>query len=87
VDTRKLQVQYHLKFANPLFTLIMAMIAVPFGFLVHIWNVGRPDLGWKGIARVAFWPPDWWGMWWPQTGKARMSDSCGGNCGRVCRSI
>ena len=29
VDTRKLQVQYHLKFANPLFALIMAMIAVP----------------------------------------------------------
>lgn len=34
VDTRKLQVQYELKFANPLFALIMAMIAVPFGFLV-----------------------------------------------------
>jgi LPS export ABC transporter permease LptG/LPS export ABC transporter permease LptF len=34
VDTRKLQVQYHLKFANPLFAVIMAMIAVPFGFLV-----------------------------------------------------
>ena len=34
VDTRKLQVQYHLKFANPLFALIMAMIAIPFGFLV-----------------------------------------------------
>jgi len=34
VDTRKLQVQYHLKFANSLFPLIMAMIAVPFGFLV-----------------------------------------------------
>jgi tRNA A-37 threonylcarbamoyl transferase component Bud32 len=45
--------------------LILIAIAVPFGFLVHIWNVGRPDLGWKGIARVAFWPPDWWGMWWP----------------------
>jgi lipopolysaccharide export system permease protein len=34
VNTRKLQVQYHLKFANPLFALIMAMIAIPFGFLV-----------------------------------------------------
>ncbi len=34
VDTRKLQVQYYLKFANPLFALIMAMIAIPFGFLV-----------------------------------------------------
>jgi serine/threonine-protein kinase len=45
--------------------LLLIAIAVPFGFLVHIWNVGRPDLGWGGIARVAFWPPDWWGMWWP----------------------
>ncbi len=34
VDTRKLQVQYYLKFANPLFAIIMAMLAVPFGFLV-----------------------------------------------------
>ncbi len=34
MDTRKLQVQYYLKFANPLFALIMAMMAVPFGFLV-----------------------------------------------------
>jgi len=33
VDTRKLQVHYHGKFANPIFALIMAMIAVPFGFL------------------------------------------------------
>jgi len=32
--TAKLQVQYYLKFAVPLFALIMAMIAVPFGFLV-----------------------------------------------------
>src|SRR6185436_17662261 len=33
VDTRKLQVQYHVKFASPIFALIMAMLAVPFGFL------------------------------------------------------
>jgi serine/threonine-protein kinase len=45
--------------------LLLIAVSVPFGFLVHIWNVGRPDLGWRGIARVAFWPPDWWGMWWP----------------------
>ena len=34
VDTRKLQVRYHLKFATPLFAMIMAMIAAPFGFQV-----------------------------------------------------
>jgi LPS export ABC transporter permease LptG/LPS export ABC transporter permease LptF len=34
VDTRKLKVRFFSKFANPLFTLIMAMIAIPFGFMV-----------------------------------------------------
>ena len=53
--------------------LLLIAIAVPFGFLVHIWNVGRPDLGWSGIGRVAFWPPDWWGMWWPR-GLRRPTD-------------
>ena len=33
-DTVKLQVRFHSKFSVPLFALIMAMIAVPFGFLV-----------------------------------------------------
>jgi LPS export ABC transporter permease LptG/LPS export ABC transporter permease LptF len=33
-DTVKLQVQFHRKFSVPLFALIMALIAVPFGFLV-----------------------------------------------------
>jgi lipopolysaccharide export LptBFGC system permease protein LptF len=33
-DTVKLRVQYYKKFSVPLFALIMAMIAIPFGFLV-----------------------------------------------------
>jgi lipopolysaccharide export LptBFGC system permease protein LptF len=33
-DTVELQVQYHKKFAVPVFALIMALISVPFGFLV-----------------------------------------------------
>lgn len=33
-DTVKLQVQYHKKFAVPVFALIMALISVPFGFMV-----------------------------------------------------
>ncbi len=33
-DTVKLQVQFYRKFSVPLFALIMAAIAVPFGFLV-----------------------------------------------------
>jgi serine/threonine-protein kinase len=46
--------------------LLLIAVVVPFGFLLHIWNVGRNGLGWSGIGRVAFWPPDWWGMWWPR---------------------
>src|SRR5262249_27291712 len=34
IDTVKLQVQFYRKFSVPLFALIMAMLAVPFGFLV-----------------------------------------------------
>ena len=33
-DTVKLQVQYYKKFAVPLFVLIMALLSIPFGFLV-----------------------------------------------------
>ena len=33
-DTVKLQVQFYRKFSVPLFALIMALIAVPFGFMV-----------------------------------------------------
>jgi LPS export ABC transporter permease LptG len=54
VDTRKLQVQYHLKFANPLFTLIMAMIAAPFGFLVG--NRGTmTGIGVSLVIGMAYW--------------------------------
>lgn len=54
VDTRKLQVQYHLKFANPLFTLIMAMIAAPFGFLVG--NRGAmTGIGVSLVIGMAYW--------------------------------
>ena len=33
-DTVKLRVQYYKKFAVPLFAVIMAMISIPFGFMV-----------------------------------------------------
>jgi lipopolysaccharide export LptBFGC system permease protein LptF len=54
VDTRKLQVQYHLKFANPLFTLIMAMIAVPFGFLVGS-RGAMTGIGISIVIGIAYW--------------------------------
>src|SRR5213075_2028387 len=54
VDTRKLQVQYYLKFANPLFALIMAMISIPFGFLVG--NRGAmTGIGASIVIGIAYW--------------------------------
>ena len=54
VDTRKLQVQYYLKFANPLFALIMAMISIPFGFLVG--NRGAmAGIGASIVIGIAYW--------------------------------
>ena len=45
--------------------LLLIALLVPFGFAVHLWNVGRGELPLREIARLSFWPPEWWGMWWP----------------------
>ena len=45
--------------------LLLIALLVPFGFVVHLWNVGRGEMPLREIARLSFWPPEWWGMWWP----------------------
>ena len=45
--------------------LLLIALLVPFGFALHAWNVGRGELSPREIARLSFWPPEWWGMWWP----------------------
>ena len=53
-DTTKLQVQLHKKFAVPLFALIMAMISIPFGFLVG--NRGAmTGIGVSIAVAMAYW--------------------------------
>ncbi len=53
-DTVQLQVRFHRKFSVPLFAIIMAMIAVPFGFLVG--NRGAMTGIGIGIAiAIAYW--------------------------------
>jgi serine/threonine protein kinase len=56
------------RFSSPTDRVLLLLIAllVPVGFGLHIWNVGRSGLGAVELARVAFWPPEWWGMWWPK---------------------
>ena len=48
-------------------TVILLFIAllVPLGFALHVWNVGGGELTVRELARLSFWPPEWWGMWWP----------------------
>jgi lipopolysaccharide export LptBFGC system permease protein LptF len=53
-DTVRLQVQFHKKFSVPLFALIMAMISIPFGFLVG--NRGAmAGIGVSIVVAIAYW--------------------------------
>ena len=56
------------KFSSPGDRALLLLIAllVPVGFALHIRNAGRHGLGALELTRVAFWPPEWWGMWWPR---------------------
>ena len=47
--------------------LLLVAVLVPVGLVLHVWNVGRHGLSTGQLARVAFWPPEWWGMWWPRS--------------------
>lgn len=55
------------KVGTPADSALLLLIAtvVPIGLVLHVWNTGRHDLPAKELARFAFWPPEWWGMWWP----------------------
>ncbi len=46
--------------------LLLVAVLVPIGLVLHVWNVGRHGLSPLELTRVAFWPPEWWGMWWPR---------------------
>jgi serine/threonine-protein kinase len=46
--------------------LLLVALLVPVGLTLHVWNVGRHGLTLIEVARVACWPPEWWGMWWPR---------------------
>ena len=45
--------------------LALVALIVPLGLLLHLWNVREPGMEPGELARVAFWPPEWWSMWWP----------------------
>ena len=49
-----------------LLLLLLIALLVPLGLSMHVWHSGGYALGMRELARVASWPPEWWGMWWPR---------------------
>src|SRR5262249_50300924 len=46
--------------------LLLVALLVPLGLVLHVWNTGRTGLRMAEVARIASWPPEWWGLWWPR---------------------
>ena len=46
--------------------LLLVALLVPVGFALHVWNTRRDGLRALDLARIASWPPEWWGVWWPR---------------------
>jgi len=40
-------------------------LLVPVGLVFHVWSIRRKGLRVRQLLRASFWPPKWWGMWWP----------------------
>jgi len=47
--------------------LLLSALLVPVGFALQGLNVHRSGFGLRQILSVGFWPPKWWGLWWPGT--------------------
>ncbi len=50
--------------------VLLAMI-VPLGLVLDVWSAKPRGLRAREIIRVAFWPPMWWGLWWPHSLRRR----------------
>ena len=46
--------------------LLLVALLVPVGFVLHVWNTRRDGISALELARIASWPPEWWGVWWPR---------------------
>ena len=52
---------------------VCALLAgsIPLGLLLDVLMIKRPGLRTRDILRVSFWPPMWWGLWWPPSLRRR----------------
>jgi hypothetical protein len=46
--------------------LMLIAVLVPVGLLMQLRAVAPEGMSRRELARVAFWPPEWWSMWWPR---------------------
>lgn len=46
--------------------LLLVALVVPLGLVLHLWNGAARGMRFSDLVRVAAWPPEWWGMWWPR---------------------
>jgi tRNA A-37 threonylcarbamoyl transferase component Bud32 len=47
--------------------LVLIALLVPAGLALQLWNVAGDGMSIRELTRIAFWPPEWWGMWWPRS--------------------
>ncbi len=53
--------------------LLLVALIVPVGLVLHFKSGAARGMRLTELLRVALWPPEWWGMWWPR-GLRRPSD-------------
>jgi len=45
--------------------VVLLSLLVPFALTMHVMRVSSPSQRRSQLWEVAFWPPLWWGVWWP----------------------
>lgn len=45
--------------------VILLALLVPLGLALHVARLNSSSTRRSQLLQVAFWPPLWWGMWWP----------------------
>lgn len=51
---------------GPRAVIVLLALLVPLGLALHVVRLESPSTRRIQLLQVAFWPPLWWGMWWPK---------------------
>ncbi|MEO7997160.1 MAG: serine/threonine-protein kinase [Gemmatimonadaceae bacterium] len=53
--------------SGPRAVIVLLALLVPLGLALHVMRLKAPSTRRMQLLQVAFWPPLWWGMWWPRS--------------------